>query len=894
VSKLKKIQGNLLAYISYIILGLLSYQLQDFSEASAVLFWPAAGVSFFIIWKFGYASLPGLFFGSFTIILIRDIIGDSLQINTSWIIFGSILSAGTILRSYFAVYLIKKKWKNEQHWLNSLQAIFWAGPVANLFAALLGCIALLYKGYISSDLFLETFLGWWAGDTLGFITIWFMINPFISSKKEKTIIRWRQPIILFFIFLGIMQMTLYLSNQEKNKLTKLIEQRTNNFNNHLQIKLDHYINQLTSIQAFFKSSKNISKKEFNIYINNILSKEDPIQAYAWIPFIKRNERASFERKMQQKGYKNYFIKKPSPKGYIPQSQNDYYLPILYTEPFEKNKTSFAYDALSLRTANSYLRSIKTNSLQVSKPVRLIQEKGNQLGLVIVKPYIKNNLSKRLEGFHILVLKLSDFFKTYLDKIETNEFSFKLNINKVQYLSFSNSKLKYQDGFAKETILQLPEIQWKIKWIPSNTFIIKNKGNNSNLLLIIGILLLTLIGYIINSYRIQNEVIALEVFKKTNELNKANQAKSQFVATVSHEIRTPLNAIIGISSLLASASLNKSEEDMIKIITSSSHLLLNLINDILDFSKIEANSLELNKETFGIKQITENVSHLFKQQALDKGLLYELTNLENEILLEGDSLRVKQILLNLLSNAIKFTNKGKVKIIVTFKDRRPKSENIIIKWQIIDSGIGMNKEQLKHLYEPFRQGDSSINRSFGGTGLGMVISQRIALAMHGNIKCHSIKEKGSKFTLSIPFKKSNQALTVQKKSQYISANLKILLVEDNPVNQTVIKAMINKLSCETIILSNGLEAIEYYKTNDTKNIDLVLMDIQMPQMDGLEATRQIRKLEKKNNIKNKLVIYALTANTSNEDMQEAYRAGMDDFIKKPISIQQLQDVFQKII
>ncbi|MDR5891532.1 PAS domain S-box protein [Halomonas mongoliensis] len=361
---------------------------------------------------------------------------------------------------------------------------------------------------------------------------------------------------------------------------------------------------------------------------------------------------------------------------------------------------------------------------------------------------------------------------------------------------------------------------------------------------------------------------------------SSRAKGQFLANMSHEIRTPLNAIIGFGELLSQSPLSDEQQDWLDKINLSSHLLLSIVNDILDFSKIEAGKLELETRPFTPHELIAQQEALFCLAAREKGLRFRTRQGGNtpEALL-GDALRLGQVLTNLVGNAIKFTEQGEVELAIHVEaiDRT----SCRLTCHVSDTGIGISAAQQKRLFTAFTQADTSTSRRYGGTGLGLVISQRLVEQMGGTLEVSSTPGKGSCFTVSLPLGIGTTLLPHPPRTRPPNLNRlrgkKILLAEDNPINQALTRRLLEDLGIEVSLATNGREAIEQLRH---QAVDLVLMDLQMPVMDGLEAAQRIRQ------DRPTLPIIALSAAALTEERQQALHAGMNEHLAKPIQPQQL--------
>ncbi len=388
-----------------------------------------------------------------------------------------------------------------------------------------------------------------------------------------------------------------------------------------------------------------------------------------------------------------------------------------------------------------------------------------------------------------------------------------------------------------------------------------------------------------------KALNIELEKSVGAAQQASELKSFFLANMSHEIRTPINGVIGMTNLVLDTELSAQQREYVDIIRTSADSLLAIVNDILDLSKIESGKMELEKIDFEISSLMNDLTKSLRLPALQKGL--NLKTLISPVLTEnviGDPGRIRQILLNLISNAIKFTDSGEV--IVRAAETVHSDKEMTVLFEIEDSGIGISEENIKKLFEPFVQADSSMSRRFGGTGLGLSICQRLIEMMNGKIGVNSAENKGSTFWFEITFAKSeNKHVSQIHGFEQDVATFKtgrILVVEDNFVNQKVARAMLEKIGHRVDTVGNGLEALSALEQFP---YDVVLMDCQMPEMDGFEATEVIRS-QKRAKIPSKIPIIAMTANALSGDKERCIAAGMDDYISKPVNINVLNKILQK--
>jgi len=383
----------------------------------------------------------------------------------------------------------------------------------------------------------------------------------------------------------------------------------------------------------------------------------------------------------------------------------------------------------------------------------------------------------------------------------------------------------------------------------------------------------------------------KVLQRTRELedalkqaNEATIAKSQFLATMSHEIRTPLNGVLGMSELLLHSPLTEEQQQLLRMIQSSGNTLSSLVSDILDFSKIEAGKLELEEIEFDLIDFLEDVRNTFTIQAHARGidLLFNLDPLLPQYT-KGDPVRLRQIFSNLLSNAIKFTHEGLVSVDVSLDEEKTE-----LRAAIKDTGIGISSTDQSKLFTAFSQANSSTTRKYGGTGLGLVISAMLVQLMKGRIWLHSQLGQGSEFCFTVKVALIDRPSNEQQspvKNRLDLHHLRVLLVEDHQINRLLVTKFLQKMQVTPDIALDGLEAVAKAEAH---LFDVVLMDIQMPHMDGITATKKIRTMP---HIQQPYII-ALTANAYDEDKQNCIEAGMDDFLSKPLSLSHLENALKR--
>ncbi len=704
----------------------------------------------------------------------------------------------------------------------------------------------------------------------------------------------------------------FISQLEQAKIQNNLELNAKDRLNALSINIERHIDTINALASLFIASDFVSRKEFHDFSKTVLDRNPSIYGLSWNPMILDSKKQNYIDRAVQDGIEDFKIIGLDKNGKkVPNINKEIYIPVYYIEPYLKNKPAVGFDISSHQGRKKAIDLARdSGNIVLTKRIRLIQKRENSYGYLMLKAIYEKDapvdtVAQRNKHFKGLVVGVFDFEQLISMTLQSLE-SAGLHILLSDISSDSSQQLLYHHfsrttNYSTEIITKKIEDirkglhwagtidvlgrQWSMLFSPSSFFTQKYKSWNSFIFLIIGFLITILLVLYLISLNKNKDVLEEEVRKRTHELEIVSRAKSDFLANMSHEIRTPLNGIVGFIDMLYKKENNPQKQIKLQAIKESSSTLLGIINDILDFSKIEMNKLTIEKIPLSLKEIFIQTVELYFDIAKNKNIFINLTideNVPSSIL--GDSTRIKQILSNLLSNAIKFA-KEDTKVIVNLNYLQDSQE---IFCEVIDEGVGIEVDKLDKVFKSFEQADSSTTRKYGGTGLGLSITKKLVKLMDGKINVESEINIGSKFYFTIPIVKSIEVNDIQiNHDSDLELSGKILIAEDNKTNQLLLSMLLDDLNLEYDIVDDGSKAVESIKN---QKYNLILMDQNMPVLDGTDATKIIRNLD----IQNDIPIIAVTANALKGDKEKFLEVGMNEYISKPIDALELETVLKKYL
>ncbi|MBS0299382.1 MAG: CHASE domain-containing protein [Proteobacteria bacterium] len=927
---MKIIRHNAYAAMGYALLGFLGLLLAIPPGYASPVF-PAAGLALALTLVSGYRLLPGIWIGSLGLNIWvawnhNDLTQDSIAVAV-------FLGVGAMLQAAIGAWLVRRFVQDRWQILMREQEIFTffllGGPLSCVISASVAQLTLFLFGAIGAADISWSWWNWWAGDTFGVLVFAPLSLAFLSKqsywKTRKAVIAPITLILVVLIVMGFVN-TSKLENRQQQAEIQSIGQ---NIAFLLQERFNAYNEMLSALRRLMELNPAMSFRQFDYFTQEILKEYQGIAGLSYNYFVRDRDRSLFEQTQSANvPGKPFRITELDSRGELTVAgKRPEYIVVTYITPLENNRKAVGYDIYSnpIR-AEAIDRARHSGRPAATGMINLVQDQHNKAGILVLHPAHRQNFDRNSPehppefiGFVVGALKIPDMVSAAVGNVAAPGIVFQLRDSAgqpgSQWLFSSTSGSAPNTNLDWRTTLMMADRSWELIVFPDADWLNAHRPWQAWTLCFAGLLVASMLQMLMLVTTGRTLLIQETVDEQTAQLRansealrqakvaaeSANLAKSQFLATMSHEIRTPLNGVLGMAYLLQRPDIKDSERlDYARVIMTSGNNLLTILNDILDLSKIEAGQIQLDSHVFDPGQLLLETAALFAESANMKGLALDVSwHGKARMRYCSDPLRISQMLANLVNNAIKFTPQGFVRI--EARELKSASAETLLEFMVTDSGIGIPADKHDRLFKPFSQVDASTTRRYGGTGLGLSIVHHLAGLLGGGVGFESQEGKGTRIWFRIRANPasagdaSNLAIsdagitgevTVRKTSP--QAGL-ILVVEDNAISREVIVALLENQGLRCKVVANGQEAV--HAVMQGIQPALVLMDCEMPVMNGYQATEKIRQWERENG-KTHLPILALTANAFEDNRQRCLAAGMDDFLAKPVTMNLLVAMLNK--
>ncbi len=903
--------------LAYFVLGKLGLALA-LPPGFVSAIWPAAGLAFAVVALWGGKRAGfGIFLGS---ALTNATVGGGFHVDTVAVLIAAGSTVQALVGGYWLNRLILNMTLDGPDRVLRFSLV---GLASSVIAACIGNMVLLAHGYIGWSQIPQSFATWWLGDAFG-VQIFAPLTLLVLAPNATWKLRRLSvgvPLAVSFMLCGLVYY--FVLESEERQLVNGFSAMVEPFEAELR-SLDRIHGQaLLQVASSYSVRSEVPGREFLAMVGDLQKVLPAFRAISWVPVLD----AAGQRQYKDKGTIHY------PAGFQ-RHTNGLVAPVSMIFPQEGNAAALGADLLGEpNRARAVLKALATNRMAITEPIQLAQDP-NGPGAVLMLAPVHNPVVRGVVSGVIDLRMIDQALKNVagivweLREVAPDGERRLWQSKAIGMPLFTGAHHVDRLGVYSQQTFTVGDREWHFLLHLPHAQLVAQASQAPLLVMLLALFscgVVSTFALIMSSHR---ERVEVEVQEKTAALNleiegrkayqlaleqakaaaeNANLAKSQFLATMSHEIRTPMNGILGMAQLLMMDEVSATDRrNYVRTILGSGQTLMALLNDILDLSKIEAGKMELNLAPFDPAALLDEVAALFQEAAHRKGLSLSTASQLQGARYIGDAIRLRQMVSNFVGNAIKFSAQGDIRLELKELALEPATDvRVLLEFSVVDSGIGISEDQLAALFQPFSQVDGSATRRFGGSGLGLSIVRRLAEQMGGSVGVQSSPATGSRFWFRVPCDRlaasqetrlvARGGIAVAEQSDVESATPGqwVLVVEDNPVNQVVAKTMLQRLGVSVRCADNGQAALTLLVAHAATPPCLVLMDCQMPVMDGFEATTHIRRLEATGTLAHQRIV-ALTAGAFEEDRQRCLDMGMDAFLSKPVVFDALAVVVREAL
>lgn len=908
-SRAKCLFNVLTTAVAYYVAGQLANALA-IAPGYATAIWPAAGIALAAVLVCGPRVLVGVFIGALGVNIRTADFSSSASIMPT-LTSASGVGIAVVLQAWVGARLIRRFVGFPTpliHDRDIIRFLVLGGPVACVVASTLAVSLLYFRGIFTADAVAMSWFTWWVGDTIGVIICAPLIMMFIAEPRAI----WRGRIYsvgipLLVAFTTVVVVYVSASRAEERSTEMRYRDRVDQLATSLSQRFEHLQCSVRAVSGLVGGSQEVTPAEFRRFVF-ALSDEGAgqVPTLSWNRVMDDAQRRAFESAMRAAGRPDFTVFEvvgDDPAKRTPAPMRARHAVVTMIEPMDRNAGAIGLDTLSRpQNADGQARAIASGRPTVTKRVRLVQEPSESFAVILHQPIFEGPVDtfeqreQSIRGYATAVIRIEEMLREARELLDSSGMMIELfegagNESRDNRLAMLNAQSPLgARPLVIDRELPFADALWTLRVTYSTNYLLANRPLQGWTLLASGVSFTGLLGAFLllltgRAARVESQVEdrTRELLESNRKLEIATQAKTEFLANMSHEIRTPMTAILGFVDLLARGAITnpKQRSDAFDTIRRNGEHLQTIINDVLDLSKIESGRFELEHIPIDPGELVEDVIRTFETLAKSKQL--SLRSSSDSVSVMGDPVRFRQIVMNLVSNAIKFTASGEIRVTVRLD---PASRDLVV--SVSDTGIGMTEEQLARIFQPFTQAETATARRYGGTGLGLRISRRLAELMGGELSAQTDSGRGSTFILRLPAREVAEpgpTLREDSNSAVIAralAGLRIMIVDDGEDNRVLISMQLRHAGAEPLAMESGEQLLGALDEVPSllDDVNMILMDMQMPVIDGPDTVRQLRRRGCA------LPIIAVSANVMEADKERYMDAGLDAFLTKPIHLPRL--------